>query len=116
MEVVVDGADVGHRRVRQGEPRVLRHRVLEELQRELQVLPHLAPGVAPAPQEEVVRLRVLGGLGRERLLLLRAQGDAQRLGDLPRDLVLHLEDVRHLAVVALGPAGASRTPRPRAGR
>ena len=60
-------------------------------------------GVAAAPQVEVVGLEVLGRLGGELRLLLRRELDAQRLGDLVRDLVLHLEDVGHLAVVALRP-------------
>ena len=82
---------------------VQRDRVLEHLQRELEVLPRVAPRVAAAAQVEVVGLEVLGRLGRERLLLLRRERDPQRLGDLARDLVLHREHVGHLAVVALGP-------------
>ena len=70
------------------------------------------PRVALAAQVEVVGLQVLGRLGRERLLLLRRQRDAQRLGDLARDLVLHLEHVLHLAVVALGPERESPCARP----
>ena len=51
----------------------------------------------------VVRPRVAGGLGGQQLLLLRRERDAQGLGDVAGDLVLHLEHVRELAVVALGP-------------
>ena len=101
--VVVLGADVRDRGVGQRELGVERDRVLEHLQRELQVLARDPPRVALAAQVEVVGLQVLGRLRRERLLLLRRERDAQRLGDLARDLVLHLEDVLHLAVVALGP-------------
>ena len=101
--VVVLRARVGDRGVGEREPRIERHGVLEHLERELQVLSRQPAGVALAAQIQVVRLEVLGRLGRERLLLLRRQRDAQRLGDLARDLVLQLEDVLHLAVVALGP-------------
>ena len=100
---VVLRAEDGVGGVGEGEQRVLRHRVLEHLQGELEVLAGQAPRVALAAQVQVVGLEVLGGPGRELLLLLRREGDAQGLGDLARDLVLHLEDVRHLAVVALGP-------------
>ena len=104
LVVVVElGAGVRDRRVGEGEGRVERDRVLEHLQRELEVLAREAPGEALAAQVEVVGLQALGRLGGERLLLLRRERDAQRLGDLARDLVLHLEHVGHLAVVALGP-------------
>src|SRR5262249_60234574 len=62
-------------------------------------------GVTLSAEVQVVGLQVLGGLGGQRLLLLPRQRDPQGLGDLARDLVLQLEDVLHLAVVALGPAG-----------
>ncbi len=101
--VVVLRADVGDRRVGQRELRVERHRVLQHLQRELQILARHPAGVALAAQVQVVGLQVVGRLGGDRLLLLRGERDAQRLGDLARDLVLHLEDVLHLAVVALRP-------------
>jgi hypothetical protein len=79
----------------------LRHRVLEHLQRELHVLAREPARVAAAAQVEVVGLQVVGRPGRERLLLLRRELDAQRLGDLARDLVLHREHVGHLAVGCL---------------
>jgi hypothetical protein len=63
----------------------------------------VAAGVAAPAQVEVVRLQVRGRLGRDRRLLLRREGHPQGLGDVARDLVLHREDVGHLAVVALGP-------------
>jgi hypothetical protein len=100
---VVIGADIGDRREGQGEVRVLRHRVLVHLQRELEVLARQAPRVAAAAQVQVIGLQVVGRLGGQGLLLLRRELDAQRRGDLLGDLVLHLEDVLHLAVVALRP-------------
>ena len=90
-----------------------RDRVLEHLEGELEVLAGEAPRVAPAPEVQVVGLEVLGRLRRQVLLLLGAEGHAQRLGDLAGDLVLDLEDVLHLAVVALRPereVGAGRRP------
>ncbi len=97
------GAAVGDRRPGEREVGVEHDRVLEHLEGELHV-PRRAPaGVAAAPQVEVVGLEVLGRLGGELRLLLGRELDAQRLGDLVGDLVLHLEDVGHLAVVALRP-------------
>ena len=81
----------------------MRHRVLEHLQGELEVLAGLAPRVALAAQVEVVGLQVFRGLDGQGLLFLRRQRDAQGLGDLARDFVLNLENVLHLAVVALRP-------------
>ena len=101
--VVILGADVGDAGIGEREVRIERDGALEHLQRELEILPRQPARVALAAQVEVVGLQVLGRLGGERLLLLRRERDAQRLGDLARDLVLHLEDVFHLAVVALGP-------------
>ncbi len=103
VEVIVVGAHVGDRGVRQREARILRDRALEHLQRELRVVARQPPPVALAAQVEVVGLQVLGRLGGERLLLLGRQRDAQRLRDLARDLVLDLEHVLHLAVVTLRP-------------
>ena len=106
--VVILGARVGDRGVGEGEAGIDRHRVLEHLERELQVLPREPARVALAAEIQVVRLEVLGRLGRQRLLLLPRQRDPQSLGDLARDLVLQLEDVLHLAVVPLGPDGEVR--------
>ena len=104
LVVVVElRAGVRDRGVGERERGVERDRVLEHLERELEVLAGQPPREALAAEVEVVGLQALRGLDGERLLLLRRELDAQRLGDLPRDLVLHLEDVRHLAVVALGP-------------
>ena len=93
-------ADVADAGVRQREVRVELDRLLEHLQGEVEVL---APGVAAPAQVVVVGLQVLGRLARDRLLFLRRQGDAQRLRDAARDLVLDGEHVLELAVVALGP-------------
>jgi hypothetical protein len=100
---VVLGPGVGHRGVRQRKLRVERHGIVEHLQPELEVLPGEPACVALAAQVEVVGLHVPGRLDGQLGLLLRGQGDAQRLGNLARDLVLHLEDVLHLAVVPLRP-------------
>ena len=91
----------------QGELGVDGYRVLEHLERELQVLPREPAGVAFSAEVQVVGLQVLGGFGGQRLLLLPRQRDPQSLGDLARDFVLELEDVLHLAVVTLGPDGKS---------
>ena len=87
-------ADVAHAGVGQREVRIELDRLLEHLQREVEVL---APGVAAAAQVVVVGLQVLGGLARDRLLFLGRQRDAQGLRDAARDLVLDREDVLHLA-------------------
>ena len=97
-------ADVGDRGVRQREIRDPAATAFSNIwSANSEVLARQAPGVALALQVEVVGLQVLGRLGGERFLLLRRERDAQRLGDLVGDLVLDLEDVLHLAVVALRP-------------
>src|SRR4029077_3245467 len=100
---VIDRADARHSGPGEREARVLRDGVLVHLQGELEVLPRTAARVAPTPEEEVVRLQILGRARGDRLLLLRAERQAERPGDLSRDLVLNLEDVLHLAVIALDP-------------
>ena len=102
-QVVILRARVRDRGVRQRELRIERHRILEHLQRELEILPRQPPRVTASAQIEVVGLQVLGRLDRQRLLLLRRQRDPERLGDPARDLVLHLEHILHLPVVTLGP-------------
>ena len=101
--VVHVSAAVGDRGVGEREALIEQHRVLEHLEREFHVLASQTPGVAPAAQVQIVGLQVLGRLRGELGHLLRRERDAQRVGDLVGDLVLDLEDVRHLAVVAFGP-------------
>ena len=48
-------------------------------------------------------MQVVCRFGGQRLLLLRRERDAERLGDLPRNLVLYLEHVLHLPVVSFRP-------------
>ena len=57
------------------------------------------PSELPGLQVQRVRL----GIGRAHLRRRAEQGYLEFLDDLPRDLVLHLEDVVELAVVGLGP-------------
>ena len=71
--VVQLGADVGDRGVREREVGVERDRVLEHLQRELEVLARQPARVALAAQVEVVGLQIVGRLDGERLLLLRRE-------------------------------------------
>ena len=96
-----DRSDAG---MGQRELRIERHGVLEHLQRELEILRGTSAARSCGRAD---RGRTPAGSrsasSRQRLLLLRRERDPQRLGDLPRDFVLHLEDVLHLAVVPLGP-------------
>jgi len=57
----------------------------------------------PAPEIVGVRLDVVRRCLRDRLLFLRQQLDLQLLDDRMRDFVLDREDVREVAVVAVGP-------------
>jgi hypothetical protein len=67
----------------------------------------LAQIIAPA-QEEIVSLRIVGGLARDDFFFLRRERDFQGLGDAERDFFLNGEHVFHLTVIALGPDGMAR--------
>ena len=104
VEVLVElGAGEGDRGVGERKSGIERRRVLEQLEREIQVLARQPAGVALPAQVQVVGLKVVRRLGGERRLLLRRELHAQGFGDLAGDLVLDVEHVRHLAVVPLGP-------------
>src|SRR5687768_4077703 len=89
---------VGEADVWQGEIRIQREGLLETLTATLRVLGCEAPLVVAV--SEIVRVWRQArhpALGRERQLQL------QRTGNRGRDVVLHREDIRELAVVALRP-------------
>ena len=93
------------RGVRTGERRVAREGRLVELDRTLQVfLTALLPDRATL-QVQLVGFNVLSGRTRalRELLVLRCELDAQLADDRTGDLVLHLEDIRELAVVGFRP-------------
>ena len=54
-------------------------------------------------KKEVVGLEILRRPRGDRLLFARRERDPERLGDLPRDLVLDFEHVLQLAVIPLDP-------------
>ena len=97
------GANIGDSGISQSEIRIQNDCVLEHLEREFQILPLQTAGVALATQVEVVGLEIFGWFRRDGFLFLRGQRDPQCLGDLAGDLVLHLENIFHLAIIALGP-------------
>ncbi len=100
FQLVDHAAHVGNACVRERELRIQLDRLLEHLERKIQIL---APRVAAAAQVVVVGLQILGRLALDRSLLLWCERDAQGLRDAPRNLVLNGEHVFHLAVVPLSP-------------
>src|SRR6185369_6399563 len=79
------------------------HGVLKHLQSEFQVLSRLPARVALSAQIEIVGLQILSRLDRHRFEFFRRKGYAQGLSDLASHLVLHFEDVFHLAIEAFRP-------------
>jgi hypothetical protein len=63
-----------------------------------------------ASQELVVGGEISGRVGAQRAPGAVGQGHAQRVGNLARDLGLHLEDVGERGVELLHPAGAAVWP------
>jgi hypothetical protein len=89
------------RRVSQREFRIQGNRLLEHLSRKLEILFRHATNITLAAQVKVVRLKIIGRLSGDLCLFLRRKSDAERFRNFPRDLVLQLKDVLHLAVITL---------------
>ena len=114
--VVVLGADVCQSGMSERKIRIECDRVLVHLKSKLQILPSDATRIISPSQIQIVGLQVLGRFCGESLLLLRRERDPQRSSDLLRDLILHFEDVFHLAVVSLRPERENLLRRRRAER
>src|SRR5262249_401798 len=80
---------------------VLFNRLLAILDRRQKILPGPGAGVRTSLHVVLERLKVFGWPPRE--LLSPARPQTQLLGNLPRDLLLHGEDVQQLTVVLLSP-------------
>src|SRR5499427_7410787 len=103
LEAVLAKIHVGEERVRVSRQRIELHGPFEKLPRLGVHLRTEHPRVAPRPEKTVV------GVQLDRALLQRAlqsdvlHRDAERRGNRPRHLVLQLENIAHLAVVAVAP-------------
>ena len=83
--------------------RVQRNRLIEERNRAVEVFFRNLVHVIASLKIEPVRLRVFRITLSDLFLLPAGQTHAQRIGNLPRNLILHGEDVRSLARVMISP-------------